>query len=119
MKQYIAYFFLFGILFTSSCGYKEYIHLTPQEQKKITELSQRYDCEVTVNYNYFIRNGKMVPRIDSSEFSKYTISFEWEDKKSQNSICEKDTSYLRQFALNLLPELFKEMRYIKDFPAIE
>jgi hypothetical protein len=122
-------------------GREPYIHLT-QEEEEIADLSQRYGCEVTVRYYYAIRHGKTLPPISSSISSNIgtehtltkrlpapalgsdidsvcSMSFSWEEKEKHKSLCEHDTSYLRQFVYHLLPELFEKMNYVKDYPKIE
>lgn len=112
---------LVGSLIGATSSGEPSIHLTRQEKEEIANLSRQCGCEVKFYYESVTsKNGEALPAIGSDwrNDSKCTIYFSWKEEQKNKSLCRQDTSYLRQFALNLLPELLEKMRYVKEYPII-
>jgi hypothetical protein len=117
---FTLYYLLWTTYILNPTG-EPYIHLTRQEKDEIANLSRQCGCEVKFYYESVTsKNGEALPAIGSNgrNDSKCTIYFSWKEEQQEKSLCTQDTSYLRQFALNLLPELLQKMRYVKDYPVI-
>jgi len=112
---------LVGSLIGATSTGEPYIHLTRQEKEELANLSRRYDCKIKLFYESVVsKDGEALPALDSNSNNDSTCSiyFSWKEEQRDKSLCRQDTSYLRQFALNLLPELFEKTRYVKDYPII-